>query len=149
MRCTGFDADTLQVNFDMTNLGIMNLPNNQKIWRPPNFLVCYKPRYNELPAGCEIVCNTFQVFRCVGTSCVHARSPQIITVPDKDRFLLRTMCWVKCWRYRCSYCIRINCRQIIRALCGHCRAISGNSTPTYSCAMCDFCMHMNRKQMMP
>ena len=68
------------------------------------------------------------VFRCFGTSCMHARSPQIITVPDKDRFLPRAICWMKCWCYRRSYCIRINCWQTLCALCGHCRASSGNST---------------------
>ena len=69
-----------------------------------------------------------KVFRCVGTVCMHARSPRIIRVPDKDRFLARAMCWMKCWCYRRSYCIQINFRQILRALCGHCRASSGNST---------------------
>ena len=69
----------------------------------------------------------FQVCRCVGTSCVHAQSTNYHGA-DKDPCLLRTMCWVKCWYYRRSYCIRINCRKIIRALCGHCLAISGNST---------------------
>ena len=34
----------------------------------------------------------FQVFQCVSISYVHAHSPQIITVDDKDHFLLRVMC---------------------------------------------------------
>ena len=82
----------------------------------------------------------FYLYRCVATSCVHACSPQIITMPKKDHFLLQAICWIKCWFYRCSYCIRINFLQKLRASCGHCRASSCNSS-THTCS--GSCTHVS------
>ena len=60
--------------------------------RPMNVSMGSIATENSLKTIVYLRCKYFELFRCVRTSCVHVRSPQIVTVRDKDHFLLRTMC---------------------------------------------------------